>query len=395
MKKEESATRLYSSLPLSGEYKTWAEIDTSAIKHNYNTLSSDIGDGVRRICVIKADAYGHGADQFALTLVGAGCDFFAVSCIDEAIAIRNSLASSNCYAEILILGYSLPSQARLLAEYDITQAILSLEFARELSQEAKKANVTVKCHLAIDSGMNRIGICARALDELDSAVEDILQVMALPNLDICGMFSHFSCSDCDRQVTDKQYEIFSALVSKLDSLGKKPPLCHICNSVGAAEYTDYHADGVRLGIMLYGVPESKLYAGRLLPVMRLKTIISHIHKLPAGQHLGYGGEFVSDRDLTIATLPIGYADGYTRAYRGASVRVLTQDGEFDCPIAGRICMDQIMIDITNIPASIGDEVLLFGDLKGEMLASLAKRSNTNEYECMCRISSRVPRIYIE
>ena len=394
--------RLYSTLPCFDNSKACAYVNLNNLCENYRRLCAVAG-GARPICVIKADAYGHGAAECSKALFGVGCDFFAVSSIEEAIDVRRALATlgeRGERADILILGYTLPSLAKYLSEYNITQSGISFEYCRELNSYAECSGVRVKIHIALDTGMNRVGFCAQSDSDIDETVQSICRVKNFSNLDVWGMFSHFSRADypmseenVDGSYTRLQFERFIRVRDGLEAVGEKIGFCHICNSAATLHFPQYHLDGVRLGIALYGYQPSEHFDFPLLPVMRLETLISHIHVLKAGERLGYGGDYVSDTDRIIATLPIGYADGYIRAYKHSPVDISTCVGTQRAHLVGRICMDQCMVDITNIScARVGDRVTMLG-LDNLTLRLLAKKADSSEYEALCIISSRIPRIY--
>ncbi len=377
--------KLYSTLPEELLSPTRVYIDTDALVENYRRLSS--GVCAESICVVKADAYGHTCELCVPALYRAGCRRFAVATPIEAVALRGILADND--ASILVLGYSAPSLAPILAKNNITQCVYSLEYAQALSCAADRP---IGIHIKLNTGMNRIGFEAQTDEDAERSVKEIMSVASLENLKITGMFTHFSradeLSDDGDAFTLLQYERFMAVNRALKARGLDVGFRHVCNSAGALRFPQLALDGVRLGILLYG---GGTHMTELLPVMRLETKISHIHKLLPGERVGYGGRFSSDTERTLATLPIGYADGFRRQFTGASARVLTQSGAFEAPIVGNICMDQCMIDVTANEVAVGDRVVLFGDTPAR-LAKLAARAGTIDYECMCHISARVPRI---
>ena len=395
---------LYSSMPMLGNHKAYAEINSAALKHNYRIMLNDIhknNENTVAICVLKADAYGHGAKNCCRALLEEGCRYFAVSSIEEAIDIRQVCDEMKSAAEILILGYTLPSQAKLLAKYNIITSLVDADYAKELAAEAKRAGVKVKCHVKLDTGMNRIGFPAKNEAEIHLSASDIAKISQDPNLNLCGMFTHFAKADeaLEEQNTDdmtqKQFELFKRTDEALLALGTDVKFRHVCNSAATMRFPEYHLDACRLGITLYGTHSSR-YVDRyeLSPVMKLCTVISHIHTISAGESVSYGGTYTAGDDRLIATLPIGYADGFVRAYSGAIVTVITDSGEKKAAIRGRICMDQCMIDITGTGAKVGDKVILFGNTPLE-LTELARMANTIEYESLCLVTSRVPRIAID
>ncbi len=399
------AYKLYSPLPDLPLHKTWAEIDLSALTHNYNVLRRLLPADTRPMAVVKADAYGHGATACVKALLDEGCDFFCVSCIDEALPVREAVRNAGRHADILILGYTLPEQAEVLAANDIIQTVFSETYAESLAHAARRAGVKVRVHVKLDTGMNRLGFTVQTPVQTDAAVDEILRIARDDTLVIEGIFSHFATADADGDpddtgaapdgsLTQRQYERFDTTVKALEQGGLSIPCKHICNSAAAVRYPAYAADAVRLGVLLYGV--NPLSGGRdlhLRPVMRLCTVVSHLHVPAAGETVSYGAAHKCSGERTLATLPIGYADGFVRAYAGACVTVCTAAGPVSVPLVGRICMDQCMADVTGLPVRIGDRVVLFGDNPAQ-LDALAARAHTISYESLCLVSARVPRITI-
>ncbi len=397
----ETVYKLYSSLPEMEERKTWAEIDLGALRRNYRLIremATAHRPDVRVIAVVKAEAYGHGAPECVRTLLSEGCDFFAVSCIDEAVAVRTICNAEQREADILILGYTPPSLAYQLARYRILQALLSEDYAANLNLEASAAGVTVRTHLAVDTGMNRIGLGAHNEEEIHAAVSAVLRIRSFSHLCVEGMFTHLSRADEAPQsegerLTDRQIERYNTLRAALEEKGVFIPFHHACNSAATVRRPMDHMNGVRVGILLFGARPSDHVALPMTPVLKLKTVISHLHRLLPGEGVSYGGDYTAEDERLIATMPIGYADGFLRGYRGALVTVETREGPRAAPIVGRICMDQCMIDVTGTGAQTGDTVTLFGNDPKELYA-YADRAGTVDYECLCLISSRVPRVYL-
>jgi alanine racemase len=330
-------------------------------------------------------------------LLSEGCDFFAVSSLNEAVAIRRVCDEENSEADILILGYTDPSCAREIANNRLLQALLSPDYADRLNRAAEESGVSVRCHIAVDTGMNRIGFSAHERD-FDQTVSEIERVRCLPALSVEGMFTHPAVADdaesnADaRERTELQFRRFDTLRSHLTARGGAPLFCHACNSAASLLFPLHHLDGVRLGIALYGTDPIGDSGLPLTPVMRLESEIAHLHVLPVGERVGYGATFGAENERLIATLPIGYADGVLRAYSGAEVTVVTSNGMRRVPIVGRVCMDQCMIDVTDTDARVGDRVILFGETT-EQIELLAKRAGTIPYEVLCLISARVTRVY--
>lgn len=400
--------RLHEALPL-GEVppRVYAEIDTEALKQNYIALTKRVQAAARKpvrpIAVIKADAYGHSVALCAPALVEAGCRAFAVACVEEAIALRRLLERQADAADslILILGYTDPACAPQLAALRLTAALVSEEHAMQMSEAAVAAGVQVAAHIALDTGMNRIGLAAHTDSEVQTAVRQAAAIMTLPGLCVSGLFSHFAEADGDPTVeltdgsrTTEQYERFAAVRDALEARGMRPALCHICNSAAAVRFPttcpERLPDAVRLGIELYGygVPVPDV---TLRPVMRLCTSVVHLHPLLPGERVGYGGTYVAATPRLLATLPVGYADGWLRALSGASVGVCTSSGRLTAPVVGRICMDLCMIDVTGLPVALGDPIILFGEEPNE-LEALSSRAGTIPYELLCLVSARVPRV---
>ena len=381
----------YGDLPMLEYHKAWAEISVDALKSNYRELCAASGE-CRHIAVVKADAYGHHAAFCIPALLECGCGFFAVSCVEEAIAVRKACEKENSKSDILILGYTDPNNAATLVQYDLIQTVLSLDYAEKLGKKAKEAGCSVRVHIAVDTGMNRIGIRAQNESEISSAADAIEKTTQISGIITEGMFTHFYSSDCEEEeATIEQAERFVSLRKKLIDRNIKL-FCHLSNSAGAVRFPQYALDGVRLGIMLYGVtPSEHIPAVSLKPVMSLKSVIAHIHTLHKGEKVSYGGDYRAEVEMKIATLPVGYADGLLRKYTGATVTVCNSYGSYKAKIIGRICMDQCMIDVTNIPVSVGDTVTFFG-AQTEELTALANRAGTIEYESLIVISSRIPRL---
>lgn len=401
--KESKNTRLYSSLPLPKRFRTWARIDTEALAENYRYLRDRVRSGnptCETIAVIKADAYAHGAHRVVDTLIEEGCRFFAVSCIEEAIDARTMcrcILGKDDDCRILILGYTAPSLAATLAEYDLITTAPSYEYLLSLSEEAMAAEVTVCVHVKLDTGMHRLGFSTQSTSDVEKTIHQIKKATQLTGVSVAGIFSHFADADAGTDdepsgLTDRQIGRFFEVISTLRADNVNVGMVHLCNSAAALRFPSLALDAVRLGIALYGVRPADGFDVPLRPVMKLQTVISHIHTIKKGESVSYGATFVAEKDMTLATLPIGYGDGFLRAYHGASVTVHAKIGDVEAPVVGRICMDQCMIDITGHEATIEDTVTLFGD-DPESLYKLARLANTIPYECLCLVTGRVPRIY--
>ncbi len=376
--------------------RTWAEISLNAIEHNYNVIRNKVADDTKVCCVIKADGYGHGAVELSQVYEKLGADFFAVSNIDEGIEIRKSGSK----LPIVILGYTPVSEAENLAEYDISQAVFSLEYAKELSEKCVEEDCICKMHIKVDSGMSRIGFMCQEFPRDEYSIEEICETCCLPNLEVEGLFTHFCVSDEDaegREFTNKQYENFIHVRDSLKKRGVDISVVHCSNSGAIEDYPETCCDMVRAGIILYGLAPSSKLADRLdlVPAMTLKTVVAFVKEIQKGATISYGRTFTADRKMKIATVPIGYADGFIR--QNAKDGYMMVNGK-KAKIVGRICMDQTMLDVTDIEdVKTGDEVVVFGTGEnGEPTAdSIAENTGTINYETVCLVGKRVPRIYIK
>ena len=379
-----------------------AEIDLSALGQNFEACLQRIqatSPTARILAVVKADAYGHGTEPCVRALLLAGCDFFAVSCIEEALAVRSVCRDEEKEADILILGYTTPQYARELTENNLIQTLLSPSYAKELAEAIKSEGLpSLSVHVAVDTGMGRIGYAARTEKEIAQTVCDILSLKDETAFDVCGMFTHFARADeelaTSKEKTTQQATRYRELKKTLEENGMTIPFHHVSNSAAALTRPDEIFDGVRLGLSLYTPPTYTPKRLCLQPVMHLSADVVHIQTIPAGESVGYGGRFTALNDTTIGVLPIGYADGIPRSLRGATLSLQTRDGIFPVKIIGSVCMDQCMIDLSGIPAQVGDRVSFFGHTPTS-LSALAEHAGTIPYELLCAISPRVPRTYYE
>lgn len=374
--------------------RTWAEISLDAIEHNFKAIKAKVSDKAKICCVIKADGYGHGAVELSRIYEELGADFFAVSNIDEGVEIRESGSK----LPILILGYTPVSEAERLSQYNISQAVFSLEYAQALSSACLSADCTCKIHIKTDTGMSRIGFMCQEFPRDDNSIKEIYETCNLPNLEVEGLFTHFCVSDEaeeGRAFTNKQFENFTYIRDELKKLGLNIPICHCSNSGAIEDYDMTYCNMVRAGIILYGLAPSPKLVGKLdlKPAMTLKTAVAYVKTLRKGSDISYGRTYTAERDMKIATVPIGYADGFIR--QNAENGYMLVNGK-RAKIVGRICMDQTMLDVTDIEdVRSGDEVVVFGSgEKGEPTAdTLAENTNTINYEVICLVGKRVPRIY--
>ncbi|MBQ0083550.1 MAG: alanine racemase [Clostridiales bacterium] len=369
--------------------RTWAEIDISALKHNFEIIKSVKGES-KIFAVVKADAYGHGATTVAPILQQNGADGFAVSNLDEALILR----AAGIVKPILILGYTPAAQAKELSKNDIIQAIFSYDYAAELSENAKKSNVNVKVHIKLDTGMSRLGFDCR--NEKLSGADEVISVLKFDNLIFDGVFTHFAVADSHREndtdFTENQYERFCKAVEKIESSGIKIPNHHCCNSAASLLCEENHLSIIRPGIILYGLTPSVEMADSVenfKPVMTLKSVVSMVKTIHKGDTVSYGRTFTAEKDTLVATVTAGYADGYPRAMSNCG-EVLIHGKR--AKILGKVCMDQLVADVSDIEnVKAGDEVILFGS--GLPVEEIAEKAGTINYEIICGITGRVPRLY--
>lgn len=361
---------------------------------NYHAIKEKIGEDTKICCVVKADGYGHGAVELAKLYSELNCDYFAVSNLDEALELRDA----DIKEPIVILGYTPANRCEDLSKYNISQAVYGLDYAKMLSDECVKAGVKCKIHIKCDTGMSRLGFMCQEFPRDDYSVEEIKTACTLPNLVTEGIFTHFAVADeCDegRDFTRQQYNAFTHTVDALKKQGIAFEVTHCSNSGAILDHADMKLDMVRAGIILYGLaPSDKLKDKlNLEPIMRLKTMVSYVKEIKKGTTVSYGRTFTAQRDMKIATVPVGYADGYIRAF--AKDGYMFIKGQ-KAKIIGRICMDQTLLDVTDIEGvEIGNVCVLFGNGRGGEPTpdDVAKWGNTINYEIVCSVSKRVPRLY--
>ncbi|MBE6535168.1 MAG: alanine racemase [Ruminococcaceae bacterium] len=372
--------------------RLWTEISLDNLVYNFNTLKSSLPNDTAICCVVKANAYGHHAPRIAKTLEREGADCFAVSNIEEALQLR----LEGIRTPILILGYTPTDCAGVLAKNDITQCVYSYDYATELARYATEAGARVRVHVKIDTGMGRIGF--NCVDDIDASVEEISKICALDSLEYEGIFTHFAVSDTGdkgKAFTEAQYEKFINVTEALSEKGINFKYKHCANSAATLDYPHFGMNMVRLGIVLYGLLPSDQITNTpfLKPVMSLKTVVSHVKYIDAGSTVSYGCDFIAKKRMKVATVPMGYADGFWRSNKKMP---LTING-VHVPIIGRICMDQLMIDVSDVAnVNIGDEVTVFGYGIGvNNVDDFAAANNTINYEIICSVGKRVPRVFIE
>jgi len=361
-----------------------AEISLDAVANNVRVAKSHLKPGTKLCAVVKANAYGHGAVRVAQEAARNGADFMAVALVQEAVELRDAGIDT----PILVLGAMTPEVADITVKYDISHAVFDEERLYALNEAALKQNKKAKVHLKIDTGMHRIGI------QVEDAGKFAKLAAGMPGIYIEGAFSHFATADADsKEYAAFQYARFMKAMELIEAEGIEIPIKHISNSAALTEIEAYQLDMVRQGITLYGLHPADITAGyeRFEPVMRLKAKVSYVKALPAGETIGYGRTFTVNRPSIIATVPLGYADGISRKLSNKGYMLIKGK---KAPIVGKVCMDQIMLDVTDIPnVKVGDEVIVFGgrELPMELVAEWAE---TICYEMVCAVSARVPREYV-
>lgn len=375
--------------------RTWAEVSLDNLEHNYRAIKNHIPEGCRFLGVMKADAYGHGAVPLSHALCELGAEYLAVSNLEEAIQLRRG----GVRAPMLILGYTPASFADTMVFMDITQEVHSLEYAKELDTALAGTNYILNVHLKLDTGMTRIGFFAY---DHERTLPELLEVCGLPHLHVEGVFTHFCVADSkapeDEAFTRTQYARFTAMLDALAAHGIRPELRHCASSGATILYPELALDMVRPGIATYGHAPSEDTEGilDLRPLMTVRTTVAQLREIPAGTSISYGRTYTAERDMRVAVLPIGYADGLLRGLSGkVSFRIRGRMARS----VGRICMDMCMVDVSEIPGiRVGDEAALFGyDTDGTLLPCerIAQQAGTISYEILCGISKRIPRIYMQ
>ncbi|MEG1743352.1 MAG: alanine racemase [Clostridia bacterium] len=364
------------------ESRIKAVINLSNIKHNFTEIKKSAA-GSRVISVVKADAYGHGAIEISHAIESSGGDFFAVACVDEAIILREGGIKS----DIIILGVTPPAQAELLAKNNLIQSVVGEEYAEKLALSA----MNLRIHIKIDTGMSRLGIYCHDFSDIENTITEILKIQSHKNLNCEGVFTHFACSDDTKsKMTNLQFEIFDALCQKCKARGINLGLRHCCNSAAIINHPEMKLDAVRAGLILYGLsPFSDISLTQFLPCMELQTHIAQISHIKKGDTVSYGASFTASRDMKIATLSIGYADGLSRAL-SEKVNVLIAGKK--AMLIGKICMDLCIADVSDIDCAVGDIATVFGN--AQSVDTIAKILGTINYEIICSVKNRVPREYI-
>lgn len=371
--------------------RAWAEVDLDAIAHNLREIRRITNKKSEIMGVVKADAYGHGVMEVVRTILENGATCLAVSMLDEAIQLRKN----NIDVPILILSYTDPIRAADIIKYNVTQAVFSHDLARALSEEAVRQRKNVKIHIKIDTGMTRVGFMPGY-----SAVKNVLEICKLPRIIVEGIFTHFASADeADKSYTNMQFERFMGICNELNRIGVYIPIKHVANSAAIIEFPNMHLNLVRPGIIQYGMyPSDEVDKSKidLKSAMTLKANVILVKEVENNTYISYGRTFKTSRVSKIATIPIGYADGYTRLMSNKG-KVLI-NGEF-APVVGRICMDQCLVDVTDFKSEVkvGDEVVIFGRQGGNEITveDIASIMGTINYEVVCIIGKRIPRVYLK
>ncbi|MCI8341692.1 MAG: alanine racemase [Firmicutes bacterium] len=369
--------------------RTVAEIDLDALDFNIKSIIKKVPKGVGIVGTVKADGYGHGAVETAKILRENGVKIFSVALLDEAVSLRKN----GIYEDILILGFTPQNGVKDVVRYGITQTISSFEEAKIISEEAKNQNKTAKIHIKIDTGMGRLGFAPT-----NKSFDEIIDISQFENLLVEGIFTHFAVSDIfDKTFTLKQKERFLFAINSLKERGLDIPIKHCANSAAVIDFEDMFFDMVRPGIVLYGMYPSDEVNARNLPLkpaMSLKTQIAFVKEIEAGESVSYGRTYIADKKMRVATLPVGYADGFSRLLSNRGCAIVNG---VKVRVIGRICMDQCMIDVTDAGCvNVGDEVVLLGKSGDEEITAeeIAETIGTINYEVVCMINKRVPRVYM-
>ena len=372
--------------------RTWAEVDFDKLAHNYHALRGLAPAGTKYLGLVKADAYGHGAVPVAKKLEELGADYLGVACLDEAIEVREAGVKT----PILILGCTSSIYAAELVKYNITQACYDLEYAKELSAGAQKADGTITVHIQCDTGMTRLGFMCHE-ETMEKSASEIIEAVKLPGLKAEGIFTHFSDSDGSEEYTMLQFGRFQDIIQRVRDLGYEFEIRHCANSAATLLYPATYLDMIRPGIVQFGhFPDAKMDHALcdLVPVLELKSRVSTVRDVPANTPVSYGRTNTLTRPSRLAVIPVGYGDGFCRGFSN-KLTVLINGKKL--PIVGRICMDMCMVDVTDAPdVKEGDVAILYGSdgTNDQPVEAGAEIMNTISYELLCVLTKRIPRIYL-
>lgn len=365
---------------------TWVEVNLKAVDHNLKEVRRLVGNKTKIMAIVKADGYGHGAVEIARRVVKAGVDYLGVASLEEGKELREAKIKS----PILILGYTFPSRIVEVVKYSLTQTVYDLDLIRALDRAAGKLNKKAKVHIKVDTGMGRLGVLPKGVADL------ISKLSSLSNLKMEGIFTHFSSADEDEEYTLEQLAMFNEVVKNLERRGISFPLKHTANSAAIIRFPQTHFNLVRPGIMLYGLSpfeEQSLIGEKvsLKPALSLKTKVISVKELPAGSSISYGRTYKTKKRTSLAVIPLGYADGFSRLLSNCGEALVRGRR---VPIRGRVCMDFSVIEVSE-SIKVGEEVVLIGKQGKEEIKveEIAKKMKTINYEVVCLIGKRVPRIY--
>ena len=365
-------------------YPTWAEINLDNILYNFKKLKSLTKEGTKACAIIKANGYGHGSVMLAKHLEKNGCDYFGVATANEALELRKHGIKTN----IMCLAYIEEQLFEDIIKNDIDVPVFSYDVALKASEVAKKLDKKVNIQIKLDTGMSRVGFQFE-----EKTIEEIEKISKLDNIVLQGIFTHFAMADTyDRSFTVLQFSRYKEIVDSLEKKGIRFNIKHVCNSAGIISYPEYHLDMVRMGISLYGHYPSNEVDKKIVdlrPAMTLKTKLTNVKKVEKNSGVSYGHKYILDKDEIIATMPIGYADGFTRML-SSKADVFINGKKFD--VVGRICMDQSMVKVDN-NTKIGDIVIIFGEKEEERIERFEERLGTINYELLCMVQRRIPRVY--
>ncbi len=366
-----------------GYRPTWAEINLNNLAYNFNQIKKILAPKTKIMVCVKADAYGHGLIPVSKKLASCGVDYLGVASIDEGIKLREA----GIDLPILILGLILKKDIQPVFKYKLTTTVCDEELARALNYKARLLGEPVNVHIKVDTGMGRIGVLYQDAEEL------VKKIHKLKFINIEGIFTHFAFADINKDFTAYQIDLLNRLIQKLNKAGIYTPLIHAANSMGVIGYKNSHFNMVRPGLVIYGLYPKKDLKLNLKAVLSLKTKVLFIKRLPKGYGVSYGHDYITRKTTTIVTLPIGYGDGYPRNLSNCAP-VLIGGRRFK--ISGRICMDQIMVDVGDFKVKLGDEAVLIGSQSKNKITAeeLANLAGTISYEIVCGLGSRVPRVYV-
>jgi len=379
----------------------WAEVDLQAIAHNVRELRRVTLPAARLMAIVKANAYGHGAIEVARQSLKSGAEALGVARLNEGIRLRNAGLDS----PVLIFGYTPPALAKMLVEFDLTQTIFSYTAAEALSGAAVSFAKKIKVHLKVDTGMGRLGMLADCFRSFNtgmkvakSAAREVEKIAQLPCLKLEGLFTHFATADwADKSYAKKQFEIFSDFINQPGLLNLEIPVKHTANSAAIIDMPETHLDMVRAGISVYGLYPSDEMDKKIIdlkPAMALKTRVIHLKKVPAGFKVSYGISYEAEKPTTLATVPVGYADGFNRLLSSCGYMIVCGR---KAPVVGRVCMDLTVLDVGHIPdVRLEDEAVIFGKQGDSAITvdEIATTLKTINYEVVSTITDRVPRLYL-